>query len=59
MKKNLEEANEDTKKMQQEDNTKMVFAKISVQPWKAEDKKFKEEWQGVVGERFNISRKSG
>ena len=53
----LEEVTEDIQKMKEEDNTSMLFAKISVQPWKAEDKKFKEEWQGVVGERFNISRK--
>ena len=35
----------------------MVFAKIPVQPWKAEDDNLKEDLKEVVGERFNISRK--
>ena len=35
----------------------MVFAKISVQPWKAEDKNLKEYLKEVVGGIFNSSRK--
>ena len=40
---NLEEVNEDSQKMQQEDNTRMVFAKRSVLPRKAEDENTKED----------------
>ena len=43
--------------MQQEDNTSMVFAKRSVQPWKADDDNLEEYFKEVVGERSNISRK--
>ena len=43
--------------MQQEDNTSMVFEKRSVQPWRAEDEKLKEDLKEVVGGVFNSSRK--
>ena len=59
MKNELEEVTEDSQKMQQEDNTSMVFAKRSVQPWKSEDYNLKEDLKEVVGEIFNSSRKSG
>ena len=45
----LEEVTEDSHKMQQEDNTRMVFLKKSVQPWKAEDENLKEDLKEVVG----------
>ena len=53
----LEEVTEDSHKMQQEDNSSMLFANRSVQPWKAEDKNLKEYLKELVGERFNSSMK--
>ena len=51
VKNELEELTEDSQNMQQENNTSMVFAKRSVQPWKAEDDKLKEDLKEVVGGR--------
>ena len=55
----LEEVTEYSQKIQQEDNTSMVFAKRPVQPWKSEDDNLKEDLKKVVGEIFNSSMKSG
>ena len=53
----LEEVTEYIQKIQQEDNTSMVFAKRPVQPWKSEDDNLKEYLKDVVGGKFNRSRK--
>ena len=59
MKNELEEVTEDSQKMQQEDNTSMVFENRSVQPCKAENDNLKEDLKEVLRVNSIAQEKSG